>query len=495
MREFGLHQWLLLSFVAVVFGCAIWMAVLAIDSFRAAHGGVAGTVTVEDCLYADTDDGPQWTCSGPFVSDDGAVRRDAVTLRDRPSSPIQAGTTVTGRLSSPSAGNLHTEDRTWMWATGATISFLGIGLYHLRSVLRPKVEVARPPTVDPEHAAMAARARAFLEEWKHVFQPSTPVTAAPTPASTLDTPKRANLALGKVLISWLLLGLASAGMVWHLAEVERRREAPLTAYALGTVTAARLGAEDRIEVAYPDTAGVEWRVRWKPVDPDSYPEGGQVPVRYDPSRPGEVLPEYPEFFELEPRWRAVLIQLVLLPGLLLASAWGWRLGRWALGCLRRGRPAVARVRQAQLRWGTEPTAFWLELQEGNRTWYQRIVWDRRLLRRLTDSGAEVPLTVELRRCPGLRRMYLVDVAGVGRLWPASTARPHPPGNYELSPVERHRIGSAEPLGRYLKPLLLLVGGSWLLAGPVGAGYLLALVVGFMMWGGGAPWRGLYALRR
>ena len=498
IRGFDYHDWLMLSLAAVFFGCAIWAAVFAIDSFRAVHGGVAGAMTVEDCVYADTDDGPQWTCSGPFVSADGAVRIDAVTLQDRYRDPLDDGTTVAGRVSGPSAGTLHTDGQTWTWGAGVTVLFVGLGLYHLRSVLRTEAEVATPPpTVDPEDAAIAERARAFGEEWNHAFRPSV---AGPTPVSPVDTPQRANLAVGKVLAGWLLLVLTIAGTVWHLAEWERRQDAPLTASALGTVTATRLGADDRIEVAYRDATGGDWRVRWKPLEADSYQEGGQVPVRYDPTRPDEVMPEYPEFFETAPRGRTVLAQLVLLPGFVLAWAWTWRLGRWALGALRRGGPAVARVRVAELHWGTEPTSFWLELRVEDRTWYQRIVWDRRLVRRLDRDpwrGDRVPLTVELRRCPGLRRMYLVDVAGVGRLWPASTARARPPRNYELSPVRLSMFGSTEPAGRHLKLLLalaVLAGGGWLLAGPAGAGYLLALVVGYQLWGGGAPWRGFYALR-
>lgn len=500
MRAFELHHWLLLSYVTVIFGCAIWMAVLAVDSFRATYGGVAGAVAVEDCVYADTDDGPQWTCSGPFVSADGAVRIDAVKLKPRYGEPFEDGATVTGRVSSSSAGTLHTDGQMWMWATGVAVLLLGTGIYHLRSALRIERQVATPP-VDPELGAISARARAFLTEWEHVLAPSTPAAATPSPVSIVDAPKRANLAVGKVLIGWLLLVLTIAGTLWHLMEWERRQVTSLTGQALGTVTGARLGAENRIEVAYPDATGAEWRVRWKPVDPDSYREGGQVPVRYDPAQPYEVMPAYPEFFEIEPRGRTVLVQLILLPGYVLAWAWTWRLGRWLLGAVCRGRPAEAWVMVAQLHWGIEPTSFWLELRTEDRIWYQRIVWDRRLVRRLVGDpadGGQLPLSVELRRCPGLRRMYLVDVAGVGRLWPASTARVRPPRNYALRPVELHLFGVAEATGRHLAILLaltVLVGGGWLLAGPATAAYLLALIGSYQLWGGGAPWRGFHALRR
>ncbi|GIJ20626.1 hypothetical protein Vlu01_12500 [Micromonospora lutea] len=497
IRELEFHDWLLLPLVAVCIGCAIWLSTTAIDSFRAEHGGLAGEMTVEDCVYADTDDGPEWTCSGPFVSADGAVHIDVVTIHDRFREPLEDGTTVAGTVSSPSADTLYTDEQLWMWLAGGSVVFFGIALYHLLPIVRGRAEeVAPPPAVDPEQAAVAERIRGFLEEWDHVFQPPAPVRVA----AAVDEPKRTNLAIWKVMAGWLLLGLTIAGMVWHLALWERQQDALLTGSALGTVTATRLGADDRIEVTFSDGTGVDWWVRWTPRDADSYPEGGQVPLRYDPTRPDEAVPEYREFFEIEPRGRSVLVQLVLLPGIVLAWAWTWRLGRWALGALRRGRPAEAHVTVAELHWGTEPTSFWLKIRSDGRTWYQRIVWDRRLVRWLDRNpwhGGRAPLRVELRRCPGLRRMYLVDAAGVGRLWPASTARSRPPRNYELSPVRLSSLGFSEPAVRHLKILLalaVLAGGGWLLAGFAGAAYLLALIGGYQLWGGGAPWRGFYAVR-
>ncbi|TCC00151.1 hypothetical protein E0H26_00095 [Micromonospora zingiberis] len=499
VRGLEYHDWLLLPLVVVCFGGAIWMSVIAVDSYRAEHGGLAGDVTIEDCVFADTDDGPEWTCSGPFVSADGAVRIDAVTLHDRFRAPLEDGTTVAGTVSGPSADTLYTDDQLWWWLAGVAVAFLGIGIHFLRPILRGGTDVVTPPTVDPAHAAVADQSRSLPAEWDDVPPPSArEVTAAGAP--TAAGPKRANLVIWKVLAGWLLLGSTIAGTLWYLAEWERQQDAPLTASALGTVTATRLGADDRIEVAYHDDAGDEWRVRWRPRDADSYREGGQVPLRYDPTRPDEVMPEYPEFFEFEPPQRIVFAHIALLPGFVLAWAWTWRLGRWTLGTLRRGRPAQASVRVAELHWGTEPTSYWLELRSEDRTWYQRVVWDSRLvhwLHRNPWSAERLPSSVELRRCPGFRRMYLVDVAGVGRLWPASTARSRPPINYELSPVELSSLGFTEPASRHLKMLLALAalaGGGWLLAGPPGAAYLLALIGGYQLWGGGAPWRGFYAVR-
>ncbi|MEV6810794.1 hypothetical protein [Micromonospora sp. NPDC051296] len=501
-RDLDLHDWLMLSLAAVLIGCGLWLASGAIDSYRAEHGGIAGQVTVEDCVLDNSGrGGPSWECSGRFVSDDGAVRIDGVTLNESFHEPPADGSTVAAKVTGSSADTAYTDDTRWLLVGAATIFFFGLSVSFLVSALRgePGGDESRFP-VDPATAA-AAFAKRHLGDRADEFQPLTPVAAAPTLAAAAVVGKnRANIAIWKVAAAWLLLVLTIGGVLWHLAVWNRDQDALLSAIAVGTVSADHLGADNRIEVVFRDDDGADWWVRLTPLDNDRFLEGSQVPLRYDPAQPEHAVPVYPESFSLDPRDRNIWAGLVLSPGIVLLWAWTWRLGRWALGSVRRRAPATARVHVAELTWSTEPTAFWLELESDGRTWYQRVAWDRRLVHwfdgRLWDADL-TPLQVQLRRCPGLRRMYLVDAAGVGRLWPASTARRRPPRNYDLRPFSLGQFRSAEPNGRDLKlvgGLAVLAAMGWLLAGPVGSAYLLALIGAYQLWVGGAPWRGFYAVR-
>ena len=515
LRDLEFHDWLLLPLVAVLFGGGLYLSGIAIDSYRAEHGGIAGQVTVEDCVLDNTEDGPSWECSGPFVSDDGAVRIASVTLDERFREPPADGSTLAGTVAGSSAETIYTDDKRWVWTAVFAVAFFGIGAFLLVPILRgdPDQDEVRQP-VDPEVAAASARAKQFLEEWAHVFQASAPVAAAPALSPVVATRTRPNVVLWKVLAGWLLLGLTIVGVLWHLAEWNRDQDGLLSATTIGTVTADHLGAQDRIEVSFLDGGGGEWWVRLTPLDADRFLTGSHIPLRYDPAEPDQAVPADAASFEPGTRDRNVWTGLVLAPGIVLIWAWAWRLGRWALGAGRRATPATARVHVAVLVWtpptgnaDIEPTAFWLELESDGRTWYQRIIWDRRLVRWLDGvrwgadgtpiSQVRLPLEVRLRRCPGLRRMYLVDAAGVGRLWPASTARGRPPRNYYLSPFEPGILGSAEPVGRHVRIIVALAVVAvvgWFLAGPSGSAYLLVLIGAFQLWGGGVPWRGFYAVQ-
>jgi hypothetical protein len=203
--------------------------------------------------------------------------------------------------------------------------------------------------------------------------------------------------------------------------------------------------------------------------------------------------------------------LVLVPGVVLAWAWTWRLGRWVTGALRRPRPAAVEVHVAEAAWAgmpfpfmiggvlgvvrapEDPQAYWLRLRDDRgRYWYQRVIHDPRL----GVAGADSGVFGFLRPCPGLRRMHVVDIPGIGRLWPASTARARPPRNYDLHAFdpgrigERHRAGWWAVLG--VGALALVIGVVWLLAGPLLAGYTLVVLVSLWFWAGAVPWHGTYA---
>lgn len=145
----------------------------------------------------------------------------------------------------------------------------------------------------------------------------------------------------------------------------------------------------------------------------------------------------------------------------------------------------------------EPIAYWLRLQEDSgRTWYQRAMWHHRLA---DFAAAGRGPEAQARPCPGLRRMLLVDIPGVGRLWPASTARRRPPRNYRLVGFDPRRVGETHRDGWVAKGLgigALVAFGVvlWALSGPAAAAYGPLLLISYWCWAGATPWHGLY-LRR
>ncbi|QKW13562.1 hypothetical protein [Verrucosispora sp. NA02020] len=504
IRELSLREWaFLVGYGIVPVLAGMFVAGLAVDSIRAEHVGVPGVVVVEDCHEQEDGGGRGWRCSGPFVSDDGTIRLDAVSLTSLFAEPPAYGDEVPASVTGPSARRAHQPDTTGgIWGALVAVLLLGGGGRIL--VVQLRTTAVTPQGVSSADPDTVARLRQFAREWDLLPAPTDGTAVAPPVAAERT---RANVAIWRVVASWLLLALSTGGVLWQLAAWNRDLDAAMSAVAVGTVTADRLGADDRIEVAYRDGDGTDRLVRLTPLDAGRLPAGSRVPLRYDPSHPEQVTPVQPELFALGSRDRNVMAGLALAPGFLLLDAWAWRLGRWALGTVRRPAPGIARVHAAHLLWGTEPTAFWLELHSGGRIWYQRVIWDRRLVRWLDGyqwgadhvpvSQARRPLPVHLRRCPGLRRMYLVDVAGVGRLWPASTARGRPPGNYQLDPVMPGAFGHPESAARHLGvvvALAVLAGIAWFLTGPTSSVYALTLVGAFAVWSGGAPWRGLYAVR-
>lgn len=87
---------------------------------------------------------------------------------------------------------------------------------------------------------------------------------------------------------------------------------------------------------------------------------------------------------------------------------------------------------------------------------------------------------ERRRCLGLRRMYVVDVDGVGRIWPASTARGAPPSFWRLGDDP----GSGFPYVQLVLSLAGLAAVGFLVAGAVAAVLPPTTVLAYLVWTGG-----------
>jgi hypothetical protein len=79
----GIGAWIGIGFAGLfALGLAVGGVKLlwrGIDAARAEYAGVAGEVQVTDCRPYDGK-GTGWTCSGPFVADDGSFRIERVTI-------------------------------------------------------------------------------------------------------------------------------------------------------------------------------------------------------------------------------------------------------------------------------------------------------------------------------------------------------------------------------------------------------------------------------
>jgi hypothetical protein len=265
------------------------------------------------------------------------------------------------------------------------------------------------------------------------------------------------------------------------------------------VVATHRGADERIDVAWTDPAGLMWTIRLTPYEPDRWSVGDAVDLRYDPDNPDDVVPVDTGSFEGFVRDRIFWSGGQLIPGVLLAWAWTWRLGRWALGTVTAPQTATVEARAATylITWHNvrEPGAFWLRIREPDgSTWYQRAMWSRRVVA-LAHTGVDgTRPNATLRRCPGLRRMFLVEVPGVGRIWPASTARPRMPALYALDRLAPGPTGIAQRprhnliVGGLAAVVLVVMALSCV--GEVGVGYLAAFAVAGWLWLGATPIQGI-----
>ncbi|MFC6021420.1 hypothetical protein ACFP2T_35285 [Plantactinospora solaniradicis] len=323
-------------------------------------------------------------------------------------------------------------------------------------------------------------------------------------AKSAAGPPRPNRVLWKtVVVGWLLPLAALAVAISEYDRYNATQESRLSQTGDGVVTRVRWGGDRSIGVTVTAPDGRTATVRVTPTDPAAYAEGTRVPFRYDPRDPGFALPVDESRFEV--LWvteRDSWSQFVFLFGVALGVVWTWRLGRWATGALRRRpEPGIARAQVATpvLGRGSGPWGLWLEIvdSQGGR-WHQRILWDRRLVERLAGGPAGLEFAIELRRCLGFRRMYLVDVPGVGRLWPGSTARRTPPFTSALS---RFDSTAARPGGSVTRlvlgvalPVTLVAATALYYADPTMAVLAATFLVAFTMWNGAVPGRGLYLAR-
>lgn len=500
-RHGGWWSLIVLVPMAVCLGGAIHLLWLGIDGVRASYGGVAGAVTVEDCRWESGRSGG-WLCSGSFRSDDGTVQIDQITvnpwLDEWPQEPVPA------RVSGASASYARAEVRPYQWVQHllAGTALFGVAGWLGRSLLAAPDRGARRRSAG---AGMAAARPGLAGEGTAATRP---VAVLPIP---LPPPQPVQLVSGgtaggigrsfpvRVVAGYLVLLAATAGFTWSLAAWNRAQDALLSAEVPAEVVGTHLGRDDRIEVAWTDHTGVDWLSRFTPRDPDHLSVGDVIQVRFNPSaeEPGVVYPVEVDAYELPPRDRNMWSAMLLLPGMLLAVTWTVRLGRWGLGTAGRRLQIIVDILAATPRFAyrtePEPAAFWLRLRRGDGSIrYQRALWSRRLAAMAISAADGVPATA--RRCPGLRRMYVVDLPGVGRVWPTSTARARPPSFYELHRLSPGRRGLVQRPVRNLVlgglGLVMLAGLALPLVGGYGLGYLAVLVVAAWLWWGATPWRGI-----
>ncbi|SNT63325.1 hypothetical protein SAMN05421812_11558 [Asanoa hainanensis] len=459
------------TFAVVTFVMGVIFTVWGLEGYLAHHGGIDGQVRVSTCDEVDPN---EWSCEGTFVSDDGAVRIAGIDIM-----PIYVGPHP-GDNTSPAAVSGPEGSTAWLASEGFPM-LLVVGIVMFVGFVVSVIVLVR-----------IASASAPAPVAPGVLLLATPVVA--TPVVLPPGSPRPNRVIWKVVaVGWLLPLAALTVAISEYNRFNAAQESRLVQTGDGVVT--EVG--DRVigvTLTAPD--GDTATVRVTPTNPTAYPEGTRIPYRFDPSDPGFALPLDESPFEA--LWvveRDSWSQFVFLLGIALAVVWTWRLGRWGTGMLRRGpEPGTARARVAAPAVG--PGSLWLEIVDSAGTrWHQRVLWDRRLIETLAAGPAEPEFAVGLCRCLGFRRMYLVDVPGVGRLWPGSTARRRPPLMSTLRPFEPT---AARPGGSVLRlalgvvlPIALIAAAIWYVADPTMAALAATLLVAFPLWRGAVPGRGLY----
>lgn len=286
-----------------------------------------------------------------------------------------------------------------------------------------------------------------------------------------------------VLVWYLLLVAATAVLVMTM--LPDRSHIVVTAEVIAT----GVGDGEQIVAAWPDHNGEPWETILTPRRPEEFPVGSTVTIRFDPEAREFAYTIDDSFHEASGHTERVIWAVVVLAfAAPLLLAWTWRLARWGLGAIRSPRPATATVfigtptygstRQEPISLGSglgagsrpeprDPDGMWVLLRfpDGGGG-YQRVIWNRHVvLRELREaatgpqafaSADDAALEAVARPCPGGRRMYIVDVPGAGRIWPAGAARHRAPSWYQLQRVNPKRFN--EKVRTAGVPLTVLVAG-------------------------------------
>jgi hypothetical protein len=95
-------------------------------NFNLAENGVAGKVTPVDCSphYGDGGHAESYTCTGRFVSDDGEITRDHVTIEPDV-------TDSANPLPAKMIGTLASTDTSWGVQLFGGLAFVAIGIWRL----------------------------------------------------------------------------------------------------------------------------------------------------------------------------------------------------------------------------------------------------------------------------------------------------------------------------------------------------------------------------
>lgn len=311
-----------------------------------------------------------------------------------------------------------------------------------------------------------------------------------------------------LVLAWYVLLLA-ASAVLIMTMMPDRKHVVVTA----EVIAIGVGNGDQIVAAWPDHNGEPWETVLTPRRPDEFPVGSTVTIRFDPEARESVYTIDDSFYEASGHTERVVfaaVAFVFAAPLLLA--WTWRFVRWKLGARRPPQPASVDVVLATMPHQShgrdrEPAAMWLRLSfPDGAIRFQRVIWNRHVVAaelrdmenqpRVFGSGV-LARTATARPCPGFRRMYIVDISDVGRLWPASGARRNHPQTYRFDPLDPRRFQ-----GRFrgvAMPATLLAGGSlvafvfWWLGAPIEvAATAPVLLVSAWLLLGAVPMRSGYA---
>jgi hypothetical protein len=476
-----MYTWLYAAVALVFAGLFLSLTWTAVDVVQAQYlGGIEGTVTVEECRLSGAGEAsdPEWECVGEFVSDDGSMRIPGVEIQpalpERPTAPVDA------LVGGPSAGVAQLPEPTLAWVSvAAPVVFAGLtARFGYAALVRARGDASRAHRRASRTTGITSPVEELGRSGEGPTGAATSWGSPPAAWSPMAAGRLPRDRVMPVLLAWYPLLLAAvAAVIWETSRRDPSQGAP------------------------PDQDAVT----------DMYIWSG----------------------------------MVLVPCALLAWAWTWRLGRWALGTRSPGQPATARVLVATPLVGhrapPQPAAVWLELfgPDGT-TRYQRAIWHRRLVtfalrehlaskERVDDHPVRGPDDIDdivareaayvdafdpvparapdgperrpnavVKRCPGLRRMYVVDIPGTGRIWPASTARRSMPRNYVLDAFNPARLGEVYR-GGASPPAAILVGGFlvamvWFLAGPMAAASVPVLAGSAWLWWGAVPLRGVYANR-